>query len=80
MADPCPHTTCDSQVTWELIEPANGLTPYYQAAVRIWCQVCAGVLMPTGLPVQDPALFRTVALAPDGETVYLSGLVVVPEP
>ena len=78
MADPCPHTTFDSTVTVEAVTPANGMTPYHQASVHIWCTACAGVLMPTGLPSQDAALFRTVALSPDGESVYLSGLVVTP--
>lgn len=80
MAEPCPHTTFDSLVTVEAVTPPNGLTPYHQASVRISCAVCAGVLMATGLPPLDAALFRTVALSADGESVYLSGLVVTPAP
>lgn len=78
MADPCAHPTFTSEVTVEAITPPNGLTPYHQACVRVWCPTCLAVLKPTGLPPLDAALFRTVALSVDGESVYLSGLVEAP--
>jgi hypothetical protein len=77
MAEPCVHAFA-SQVTVEDVTPPNGLTPYQRACVRVWCTVCDGVLMATGLPPLDPVLFRTVALSPDGKDVYLSGLLVTP--